>query len=233
MEQPISLLVLIPNPLSRAEPLLCASLLLQSILTAMIHQRTRSLSPWLSQPHPILSPLSRSNLLTHPVWIFCLSQEDPSWHRADLGLQLRGWQRGGQGAAVLLRGHRLPGPPALSQPRSLPAAPPSPQACCSLSLSEGEVFFSRSSQFSLFSAGKSQMDTEQEWTRVVLGVICTPWVSPTFQRFQLSPKTTGSLQGMSFSCSLPYFPPNLRHKPHFASSKHLPSILRKCFPVGT
>lgn len=127
MEQPISLLVLIPNPLSRAEPLLCASLLLQSILTAMIHQRTRSLSPWLPQPHPILSPLSRSNLLTHPVWIFCLSQEDPSWHRADLGLQLRGWQRGGQGAAVLLRGHRLPGPPALSQPRSLPAAPPSPQ----------------------------------------------------------------------------------------------------------
>lgn len=40
------------------------------------------------------------------------------WKGADLGLQLRGRQRGGQGAAVLLRGHRLPGPPALSPPCS-------------------------------------------------------------------------------------------------------------------
>lgn len=34
-------------------------------------------------------------------------QEDPSGDGADVGLQLRGGQRGGQRAAVLLRGHRV------------------------------------------------------------------------------------------------------------------------------
>lgn len=34
-------------------------------------------------------------------------QEDPGWDRAHLGLQLRGGQRGRQGAALLLRGHRM------------------------------------------------------------------------------------------------------------------------------
>lgn len=113
--------------LSRGDSLPRASLLLHmdESLTGMIHQGTLSLfslaaSASSSFYHPV-SPLFWSSLLTHPTWIFFFfltPQADPSRHGADLGLQLRGRQRGGQGAAVLLRGHRLPGPPALSPPCS-------------------------------------------------------------------------------------------------------------------
>lgn len=38
----------------------------------------------------------------------CVSvQADPRRHRTDVGLQLRGGQRGGEGAALLLRVHRV------------------------------------------------------------------------------------------------------------------------------
>lgn len=40
-----------------------------------------------------------------PAWFPV--QADPGRHRADLGLQLRGGQRGGEGAALLLRLHRV------------------------------------------------------------------------------------------------------------------------------
>lgn len=120
--------------MSRGDSLPRASLLLHmdESLTGMIHQGTLSLfslaaSALSSFNHPV-SPLFWSSLLTHPTWIFFFltPQADPSRHGADLGLQLRGRQRGGQGAAVLLRGHRLPGPPALSPPCS-PADPTPPK----------------------------------------------------------------------------------------------------------
>lgn len=41
-------------------------------------------------------------------------QEDPGGHGAHVGLQLRGGQRGRQGAALLLRGHRVQGASALA-----------------------------------------------------------------------------------------------------------------------
>lgn len=146
-----------------------------------------------------------------PSRVFCPFQEDQGWHGADLGLQLRGGERGGQGAAVLLRGHRLPGPAALSLPLLQRPGARFPSVRAKLLLKKFSVLpFS----WKITDGHRAGMDLG------CAGGDSGPWASPVIPHDNKLP------QGKSFSC----FPPNFRHKPTFSSSKHFPGIPRKCFP---
>lgn len=163
------------------------------------------------------------------MWFFP-SQEDPSWHGADLGLQLRGWQRGGQGAAVLLRGHRLPGPPALSTPCSQQIP---------LLLRPGAHFPSVRVKFLLKRSSVVPFPwkiTDGRGTGMdsgcAGGLFPAPGLLPPSRRSSYPTRQWAPSRKDVFLLSSS-FPPNLGHKPHFSSSKHFLSIPRKCFPVGT
>lgn len=170
----------------------------------------------------ILSPsfssfLEQSPHPSHVDFFFIFTpQADPSRHGADLGLQLRGRQRGGQGAAVLLRGHRLPGPPALSPPCS-PADPTPPKGLVLTFPSVRVKFLLK--RFSVLPFTWKN----HRWTRSRNGLwLCLGGVILNPLGFSHLPEAPSRKELFLLSSS---FPPNVRHKPpFFSSSKHFPSI---------